>query len=299
MRTGRTPVKSSETFKFARVLACDASSYHYMQAHNCSAPYLAHWHLRKCGGTTIRGILQPYERYVEAHTDWRGLHLLERRRRLPRGEADCVRRIVVLREPYSLLLSELDNFPADFPIVGGRLSIIDNHFVCSTTAMLGMCHLDGGATKCDAKRVVDEIDAAVDFVGFFERLDHTFRALERWLACHSSHMPAAALRALSYARRAYTQSRGSQQDNITARLSAGHQHSRGEASREEATSRLLLAPTREEFGRRHPCSVMVYELARARFGPSGGSTARGRRSGAATTGAGACQQAPGVPHLRW
>ena len=98
------------------------------------APRLVHWHLRKCGGTTIRNLFHASNVYVEAHTTFRGMLDVERKKGLDpehnAGKHACVRRLVVLRDPYTQLLSEIDHFPNTFPLeANGRLGVQANHFV--------------------------------------------------------------------------------------------------------------------------------------------------------------------------
>jgi hypothetical protein len=150
---------------------------------NCTTPYLVHWHLRKHAGTVVRDALKPLSTYVEAHCNMACLTRMERK--VPSSE--CWQRLVILREPYSQLLSEMDHFPFDFlPSSGDErqlLNIDDNHMVCQRPAMMGLCSMEGKrAGSCNADAVLGVLET-FNFIGFFEHLDNTLDALVQWLEC--------------------------------------------------------------------------------------------------------------------
>ena len=65
------------------------------------APPILHWHLRKCGGSAIRNAMMNHPNYTEAHGNYGEFLRKEKRRNA--GSACGVRRIVILRHPYSQL----------------------------------------------------------------------------------------------------------------------------------------------------------------------------------------------------
>ena len=162
------------------------------------SPSLVHWHLRKCGGTTIREALVRHPAYIEAHTGFWGVLAEERRHKVaPRPGCSTPQRFVVLREPYSQLISEMDHFPWSFVFsrnktvytAADRIHVTPNHLVCGQSAQLGLCNRRG---QCNATEVLEMIDTQIDYVGFFEHLDVTFRALGEWFTCWDElHRPEA------------------------------------------------------------------------------------------------------------
>lgn len=229
----------------------------------CS-PYIHHWHLRKCGGTAIRLALKPWygHKYFEMHRRYGESRAMEVS--AGRGTPSCsVRRFVVLREPYTQLLSELDHFPASFVSADGAVSIRDNHFVCGGVGVMGLCR----SGKCNVSEAL-QVLSTFDYVGFAEHLDDTFEVLKGWVNC--SRGPnrtseglgtAAVLHALELGRRRFAAGRVTDSDP-RRRLAAPHQALRDTATRQLARVAIEGAPSRAEFRRRHACAVALYESAR-------------------------------------
>lgn len=272
---------------------------------NCSAPYLVHWHLRKMAGTVVRDALRPglSERYVEAHCNFACLQRWERR--LP--PSACWQRLVILREPYSHLLSELDHFPFTFmpPPHEQQPSphIHDNHMLCGRDAMMGLC--TGGTGECDADAVLRVLES-FHFVGFFEFLDRTFDALKQWVACDTSGSLSPATQAQMHARlarqsdsfrrgcwaggcsgiseareaarRDLVHGTDAHTHNASARLHSRHQNLRDNRTRDAAAWVLARAPNRSTFEAHHACAIRVYSEALRRWGPEGTGGPTGRPS---------------------
>jgi len=237
----------------------------------------------------VRGLLNSYSGYVEAHTDFRGLHDKEHKR-IQRLEEPCVQRLVLLREPYAQFLSELDHFPDEFALTrNGTVQVHDNHFVCSHQGLMGLCGSAAADGQCDPHAIVSLLDRSFDHVGFVEGLESTFDTLSDFMRCQrdSGRLPQANLtvfeNALARARRIFWRVNATDAQlyaprlygsNITARLDALYQRRRDNASREAAALRLHRAPSRAEFEATQQCSIAVYRLAWNRFHASGGITSR-------------------------
>lgn len=276
------------------------------------SPSLVHWHLRKCGGTTIREALVRHPAYIEAHTGFWGVLAEERRHKVaPRPGCSTPQRFVVLREPYSQLISEMDHFPWSFVFsrnktvytAADRIHVTPNHLVCGQSAQLGLCNRRG---QCNATEVLEMIDTQIDYVGFFEHLDVTFRALGEWFTCWDElHRPEAlapapaaagapagranltwaslrrnmewSLRqaAARFNRTSHERAtRLTDADGIAARLADGHMRFRDNASRDAAHFVLQRAPARAtDFEAEHACAIEVHRRAVARYG-TGAPTAR-------------------------
>lgn len=271
-----------------------------------SGPRLVHWHLRKCGGTTIRDAMFKHPAYLEAHTwGWRGLLGEEKRHKVATHANDDSMcgpyRFVVLREPFSQLLSEMDHFPFSFLETRNRsiysarpLRITRNHMVCNTYSTMGLCSDEPRTVgRCNATAVLEMLDRELDYVGFFERLDATFRTLSKWFGCREElerhgglafNVSAVTRRKMEWSFKQATskfnarlnRTGGRLSYDIVYRMSDRHQQLRDSASRDASRHVLGRAPTRAQFDEEHRCSVEVYRLALERFGKGqgGGPTAR-------------------------
>lgn len=229
-------------------------------------------------------------RYVELHT--RSFSAYRRRAQLSLDELNpcSVRRFVVIREPYSQYLSEMQQFPELFkePI---NSSWYDNFLVCRA---MGMCERvppnrpgEGPTQTCSAGEVLAQLEREFHFVGFSNRLDGVFEALAQWAACNhtSDHAtpqdPRSANESIAaeFNRLAtgLSQTQRTRPSNATARVEAmlearsKHPLVPG-AERISNLSIVLLrnAPNSAVFAARNRCALQFWQLAVARFGPKGG-----------------------------
>ena len=186
-------------------------------------PLIFHWHLRKCAGTAIRNAFavpgasrrRPAacdrcnncmprcvrSLYGEHHAGFASLapvRALERRLLSHCGSMACgLRRLVVLREPYSQLLSDVNYFPpckhseSMETCLAGRdddsaamLRRYTNDYMVCGGAMMGICRATGGG--CDANATLALL-RRFDFVGFVEEMHHVWAVLGAWVGCHRHH----------------------------------------------------------------------------------------------------------------
>lgn len=130
----------------------------------------------------------------------------------------ALRSLVVLREPYSQLLSEVNWFARDFAPRRGydpdsnsplEPEVEPDHFVCSRRALLGLCrphgpHFRPGETitwrrgpplalppACNASSVLTVL-RGLDHVGFVDRMDDVWRVLRGWVTTLLPLTPASA-----------------------------------------------------------------------------------------------------------
>ena len=148
-----------------------------MSVDNCS-PFILHWHLRKCGGTDVRHSMHNYANYDEAHTEY--VNLVKHEETLVRRSNNCsggggVRRLALLRHPYSQMLSEMQHFPEAYMLLGKNRTVLalqPNRFVCSHHANMGLCP-DG--TGCNASAVLAVL-ARFDYLSIVSFRAHSFAA---------------------------------------------------------------------------------------------------------------------------
>lgn len=262
---------------------------------SCS-PCVAHWHLRKCAGTDIqRAFTLPgggrSPRYVEVHGDFRQF---ARELRRVRRRCCAVRTVVVLRDPYEQLISEMDFFPGDFSPataarpLSGRLwttphfQTREDHLVCRHNALMGLCR-----ERCNATRVVRRL-RDFDHVGLVgETMGCTFATLARWVMEGGASDPADAGVAGALQRRARRPEMRAR--NASARIARYHEivsdlpspppppppgaHNalrvparRRRPPRQGTRQHLALLthlPSRAEFDAHNACSNQVVALARS------------------------------------
>ena len=266
------------------------------------APCIVHWHLRKCAGTSIRraftlpsvgGGRAAISRYTEVHGDHRTFAGQVRR---VRKRCCAVRTLVVLREPYDQLVSEMDFFPGDFALARNRLSgsteglpgpwwsappyfqTRDDHFVCEHGALMGLCECATqrrrrqpcSRERCNATSVVARL-RELDHVGFVESMRCTYSTLARWVAEGglSDARDAAVARALE--RRASRPDSARRTMNASARIARYYEILSDLPSppprrppRQGTPQHLALLthlPSRDEFDRHNGCANDVYAAA--------------------------------------
>lgn len=203
------------------------------------ATLIFHWHLRKCAGTAIRDAfavsastrqrpaacercnncmprcVRPF--YGEHHDNFASLarvRKLESRLLSHCSSMECgLRRFVVLREPYSQLLSDVNHFPPcsrhesmETCLAGDDQEAMlrryaDDYMVCGGT-MMGLCKATGGG--CDANATLALL-RRFDLVGFVEEMHHVWAVLGAWVGCvdrHSGGVPGRAALARELTQRA-------------------------------------------------------------------------------------------------
>ena len=252
------------------------------------APLIHHWHLRKCAGTAIRDAMRMHRmqhpHYVEFHDSFAALVHGERQQatvlRKRGASMPCgVRRIVVLREPYAQFASEVAFFPSDFLRGSGdasALTYVDDHFVCSSKTMMGLCKRRGA---CNVSRVM-EVLQGFDFVGWTNSMDTIFSVLRGWLSCGGRPNAEVTGRLETLAKVERSSLRSLSRDvargippNYTARLEQQLRDrnasvlTRRERLTFEALRRL---PSRQTFEARNRCAMEVYRAALQTYGPRGG-----------------------------
>ena len=188
-----------------------------------------HWHLRKCAGTAVRSVFNmptPLPGYAEAHDHFENFVALETRSACP---SCSVLRVVVLREPYAQLLSEVSYFPRDFYRAqrasttskrnssrdsGGALIYDDDHMVCNRHALMGLCAPTSSlmpkprvfrwrqqSWKLPPRCSVDftlRVLRGFDVVGFTDEMDYVWSAMRTWA---EQHVPVANGLRAAYMRR--------------------------------------------------------------------------------------------------
>ena len=284
---------------------------------------IEHWHLRKCAGTAIRTAMKGYvaeghtprsrlpqqssgSRYVEYHMNYRWMRLLSDKAAASDVYNGCgVRRIVVLREPYSQFISELAYFPFSFipERAAGNISVAaitalllkqQNRLVCHEDAHMGLCE-----PACNATRVLGML-LTFDFVGFTDAMDRVYQVLRGWVSCNSSAETEHTLE-MEAARARYDALTGQVKESSDgglarltvrairrmdfARAAIGLPPSELERARwadvslgrtkelshwETVVSVLRAVPPRHVFERNNRCAMDVYRRARERFGVRGG-----------------------------
>ena len=228
-------------------------------------PRILHWHLRKTGGTDVRNTMHGYACYTEVHATF-GRYMTAERHARKEPNASCggggVRRLAVLRHPWTQLLSEQLHFPESFLHRNGSVKPLpENHLICSHQAGMGLCPRN----RCNASAVLEALQI-FDHIGFVERLDAVYDTLRSWLRCSADR---ASLQQLTRAKLRFRPARP-MQSNATVRLWQNEGLKRDNATRVKARLLLSAFPSWDEFQRSQRCSLEVYERLSNRLGAVGG-----------------------------
>ena len=137
------------------------------------------------------------QRYIDVHAEHQrfGGELRRARRR-----CCAVRTLVVLREPFAQLVSEMDFFPRDFSPELARpgagpwwrtpwFEIREDHLVCEHGALMGLCECASvqrrqcRRERCNATSVLQRLRTEFDHIGIVgATMGCTYSILARWMA---------------------------------------------------------------------------------------------------------------------